>query len=302
MKRILFLFLFLISVHHQSSAQNYKAQFNELIKGNKDSTALKKVLHDWKASKPDDAELYVAFYNYYVLESRVDLIALERTPKGEESLKMIGTDSTNKGEVAYINDGTYYKPEYLNVGFAYIDTGIRKFPSRLDMWFGKVYMFGEIKDYKSFTNELIKVVEYSAKIDNRWTWTDNEPLKDPKNYLLGSLQDYIVQLYNEGDVQANNINKLAGICCKYYPKRVEFLSDYSISFIMRGDFKGALKPLLDAAAIAPEDAIVLNNIAFCYYKNGDKTNAIKYYELAVKFGDDRQKEQANEKLSELRKK
>jgi hypothetical protein len=53
--------------------------------------------------------------------------------------------------------------------------------------------------------------------------------------------------------------------------------------------------------LAPHDFIVLNNIAHVHDNKKDKANAIKYYELTLRHGDDESKEHAKKKLQELRK-
>jgi hypothetical protein len=45
---------------------------------------------------------------------------------------------------------------------------------------------------------------------------------------------------------------------------------------------------------------VLNNIAQGYKLKGDKANAIKYYELTEKYGDERAKEDAKRNIKELK--
>jgi Flp pilus assembly protein TadD len=110
-----------------------------------------------------------------------------------------------------------------------------------------------------------------------------------------------MQLYNAGDSQLNNMKAIAEAVLKYYPDHVENLSNLAITYLIQKDYTNALTPLLKAEKIAPTDYIVLNNIAYCYDTKGDKANAIKYYELTEKYGDERAKQSAKKKLAELKK-
>jgi len=197
--------------------------------------------------------------------------------------------------------GVTYKKSFVDKGFHYIDIGIQKFPDRLDMRFGKVYMLGKIDDYDAFTQEIIKAIDYSQKINMKWTWTDNKLVDDPKTFMLGNIQSYVGQLYNLGDKQLNNMKAIAETILKYYPDHVESLSNLAITYILKKDYDNALKPLLKAEIVAPTDYIVLGNIAYCYNGKGDKENAIKYYILTQKYGDTNAKNMATEKLKELQK-
>ena len=300
MKQIIVTIFLLIGLSLCSFGQNYKAQFIDLSKKN-DTVAQKQLLIIWKAAIPNDPELYVAYYNFFVNKSKTDVVRIDNNPKGDKVFQIMDKDTTKKEPVAYMYGDIYYKPELLKIGYAYIDTGIAKFPKRLDMRFGKVYMLGETKDYDTFTKEIIKTIDYSAVISNKWTWSDNELVKDdPKKFMLSAVQDYFVQLYNTGDdAQTVNMKQIAESVLKYYPDNVENLSNLAGSYMLSGDFNSALPPLLKAEKIAPDDYIVLSNIAHCFLEKKDTTNAIKYYELTVKYGDDRAKAVANKRLVEL---
>ena len=106
----------------------------------KDTIGQEKLLAQWESKKPNDPELYVAYYNFYVQKSMKEIVGLEQKPKGGNSLEL--KDSTGK-IAGYMNDIVVYDDNYLKNGFDYIDKGIRMFPNRLDMRFGKIYMFGQ---------------------------------------------------------------------------------------------------------------------------------------------------------------
>ncbi|HTE00620.1 MAG TPA: hypothetical protein VK668_15110 [Mucilaginibacter sp.] len=294
--KILFLTLILFPCCIQAFSQSFREQFKS---SQNDTAAQSKVLINWNKANPDDPELYVAYYNFYVKKSMREMINLERTQKGEKSFEI--KDPKTGKVVGYMNDGATYDLALVEKGFHYIDIGIEKFPSRLDMRFGKVYILGKIEDYQRFTQEIIKTIDYSQKINLKWTWTDNKPVDDPKKFMLSAEQDYVMQLYNAGDSQLNNMKAIAETVLKYYPDDVKNLSNLAITYLIQKDYSNALTPLLKAEKIAPTDYIVLNNIAYCYDAKGDKGNAIKYYELTEKYGDDRSKESAKKKLAELKK-
>ncbi len=301
MKRKFLTAVLIVAAFFNSPAQNFREQFSSLMKNRKDSLAQQKMLDSWKSANPEDPELYVAYYNYYVIHSKTEMLSLQERPVGKESLSVNSPDS--KAPVAYINEGTFYNREMINKGFAYIDTGITKYPSRLDMRFGKIYMLAEIKDYENLTRETIKTIDYSNTIKNKWTWTNNDSVENPEKFMLGNIQHYVIALYNtEDDALAENIKDISEAVLKYYTGHVESLSNLSLAYMLKKDFDKALAPLLKAEKIAPADYIVLSNIAHCYDVKGDAKNAIKYYELTLKYGDEPAKEFAKEKLDSLRKK
>lgn len=286
----------------QAIGQTFKPQFNDLV-SKKDTLGQKQLLAKWEKSNSNDPELFVAYFNYFVIKSKNEMITLGQNPKGKDVLQVNDQDTSKKEPVAFIYGDTYYNPDLLSKGFGWINKGIEKYPNRLDMRFGKIYMFGKIKDYEAFTKEIIKTIDYSAINENKWTWADGKPVDKPQEFILSSIQEYQNQLYNTGDdALLDNMKRIAEEVLKYYPNHVESLSNLSIVYLLQGQYDKAFEPLLKAEKLSPEDYIVLSNIAQAYKLKGDSTNAIKYYELTLKYGDDQAKKYAQEQIAELKKK
>lgn len=297
-KMILFLFGLLLLMNY-TLGQTLN-QFNDLLNKN-DTIGQLALLEKWEASNVNDPDLYVAYFNYYYKKSRKEVIRMDKNPKGKDALQIL--DTLTKEPVGYMYSDLFYKPKEIGKGLKYINKGIEKFPTRLDMRFGKVYIFGEMRDYDSFTQEIIAAIDYSKVIDNKWMWKENKPLQDPKNYMLRTIQSYQVQLYNTGDDSLlNNMAKIAKEVLKYYPDHVESLSNLSVVYLLQKEYENALEILLRAGKINPKDFIVLSNIAQAYKLKGDTKNAIKYYELTIKYGDDKTKQFAKKQIQDLEKK
>jgi len=285
-----------IGIYFQSIGQTFKEKFNDLL-AKTDTTGQINLLQKWEVKDSNDPELYVAYFNYFVNKSITEVISIDKIQKGKDAFEI--TDSTSK-TVGFLNSNTGFGDKYLNLGFAYIDKGISKFPSRLDMRFGKIYMLGKIKDYNNFTFEIVKAIDYSETIKNQWTWDDNKMVDDPKKFMLSAIQDYSVQLYNTNDdALLDNMKSISETVLKYYPDHVESLSNISIVYLLKKDYDKALVVLLKAEKLAPTDYIVLSNIAQAYKLKGDNKNAIKYYELTLKYGDDQAKGYAKEQIQKL---
>lgn len=301
-KQTLILIFSLILIFNQATGQTLKQQFNELV-SKKDTVGQMEILEKWEKTNNNDPELFVAYFNYYVIKSKNEIITLGQNPKGKDVLQIMNQDTTKKEPVGFIYGDTYYNPDLLSKGFEWINKGIENHPNRLDMRFGKIYMFGQIEDYENFTKEIIKTIDYSATNKNKWTWADSKPLDDPKDFMLSSIQNYQLQLYNtENDDLLDNMKRIAETVLKYYPDHIESLSNLSIVYMLQKQYDKALEPLLKAEKLNPKDYIVLSNIAQAYKLKGDTKNAIKYYELTMKHGDEQAKKYAQGQIDELKKK
>ncbi|OQP47322.1 hypothetical protein A4H97_07405 [Niastella yeongjuensis] len=295
MPKQIVLFL-LVLLAGQSFAQNYKGEFYQLLK-EEDTAAQRQLLQQWQLKNPTDAELYVAYFNYYFQASRQEMVELSDSGNGNASLAL--TDSAGS-QVGFLSDDFDYDSALLQKAFQYIDKGINTYTTRLDMRFGKIYALGQIENYERFTNEIIRAIEMGNKLKSQWTWADNKKLENPERFFLSNIQEYVVQLYDAGDDQIGRMRKIAQTVLRYYPRHVESLSNLAITYGLQGNYDKALESLLRAEKIMPKDAIVLNNIATMYERKGDKSNAIKYFELTAKLGGRETRDAAMEKLKELK--
>lgn len=298
-KQTVILIFGLTLIFYQASAQSFKQQFDDLA-CKLDTVGQLHLLEKWERTDSNDPELFVAYFNYYVTKSKNEIITLGQNPKGNYVLQVMDQDTTNKEPVGFIYSDIHFNPDFLSKAFDWINKGIEKNPNRLDMRFGKIYMFGQIEDYENFTIEITKTIEYSVTNKNNWTWTDSKPLDDPKEIMLSSIQDYQVQLYNtENDDLLDNMKRIAETILKSYPNHIESLSNLAVVFMLQKQYDKALEPLLKAEKLNPKDYIVLSNIAQAYKLKGDRKNAINYYKLTLKYGDEQAKIYAKEQIKEL---
>lgn len=292
------IFLFLILISNVTFGQNNYEQFKKLFKEN-DTIKIKTLLSNWEKTNPDDAELYTSAFNYYFSRSKQEVLSIQKEQTGKESLQL--TDSI--GNVAgFMNSNLSYDSEKLEKAFIYINKGIEKFPNRLDLRFGKCYVLGELGEYEKFTQEIIKTVTYSKIINNEWLWTENVKKENSKSFMLQAIQAYLKQLYDtEDDNLLINMIEIGDVTLKYYPDNIEILSTTSVAYMLTKNYDKAITYLKQAEQLNPKDFIVLNNIAQGYKLKGDNENAIKYYLLTAKYGDEQAKQTSKSEIDKLKK-
>ncbi|WP_026775767.1 tetratricopeptide repeat protein [Polaribacter sp. Hel_I_88] len=290
--------LIAILISQIGSSQDYQSEFQKYCQTN-DTINQLKVLNEWNSANPKDAELYTSYFNYHFLKSKQEILAMSTDQPNGESLVL--KDSLNQ-TAGFLGSKIHFDQTELEKGVNKIDEGIKLYPNRLDMRFGKIFVFGEMSDWKNFTSEIKKTIEYSATNNNNWTWTNNEKYDGGEKEFLLDIQNYQLQLYNTGnDDLLKNMREIANKVLKFYPNHIESLSNLSITYLITGEYDKGIEALLRAEKISPKDYIVLGNIAQGYKLKGDKKKAIEYYEKTVKFGDERAKEYAKQQIIELKK-
>jgi tetratricopeptide (TPR) repeat protein len=297
MKNIILLISLCLASTTLFSQSNFE-KFKKLFADN-DSTKITAFLSSWEKENPNDPELYVAAINYYFKNSQHEILEIGTSKKSNESFML--TDSTGK-QAGYMSSVVNYKLVLFNKSVHYANVGIQKFPNRLDIRFGKCYILQQVEDYENFTKEIITAIEYSQKNNNQWLWSENQKKEDSEAFFTQTIYDYQSQLYNtENDNLLPNIIEIGEAALKYYNSKIEILSITSVAFMLTKNYNKAITYLQQAEKRNPKDFIVLNNIAACYKGNGDKANAIKYYKLTAKYGDEQAKQQAAEQIKALSK-
>ncbi|MBL4643416.1 MAG: tetratricopeptide repeat protein [Flavobacteriaceae bacterium] len=297
MKRILGT-LIAILISQIGFSQDYQSEFQKYCQTN-DTINQLKVLTEWNLANPKDAELYTSYFNYHFMKSKQEILVMSKDEPNGESL--ILKDSLNK-TAGFLESKIHFDQKELEKAISKIDQGITLYPNRLDMRFGKIYVLGEVSDWKNFTSEIQKTIEYSAKNENNWTWTNNEKYDGGEKEFLLDIQNYQLQLYNTGnDDLLKNMREIANTVLEFYPNHIESLSNLSITYLLTGEYDKGIEPLLRAEKINPKDYIVLGNIAQGYKLKGDKKKAIEYYKKTVEYGDDRAIEFAKQQIIELKK-
>jgi len=182
----------------------------------------------------------------------------------------------------------------------YIETGINKFPDRLDMRFGKTYALGLAEKWDDFTKEIIRAIDHSST-NNTWLWSNNEVHEGGNDFMLSVIQDYQLQLYNTGvDSLLMDMREIANSTLSHYPEHVESLSNLALTYTVTKEYEKALEPLLKAEKIAPEDYVIIGNMAHVYLQMDDKKMAIEYYEKLIEHGEENAVQFAKEQIELLK--
>ena len=226
--KVSFFLIFLFGNLLNTNAQEKLQVFYSLIEQN-DTSAVKKHLEEWNSENSEDPELYIAYFNFYFYTSRIVEMQVIDNPEDYPLTQIINTDSAqNEKDAIHAIPKVTYDRDILNKGFSYINSGISNNPDRLDMRFGKVFIFNMIEDFESSKEEIIRIISHSIEINNNWLWANNKKLDNPKESMLGTIQDYIITLTQSSDSNYfYKIEQISETILKHYPNHITSLSNLS---------------------------------------------------------------------------
>lgn len=257
-------------------------------------------LQKWEKKEPGNPEVFIGYFNYFLKKGSKSGISIDKYSK-QKGDQLAITDPKTGETVAYFNDSTVYNFEEVKMALQYLDKGLEFGPNRLDMHFGKLYILGEIMDYKNQSKILIKVLNLSAANKNKWLWDNSKPLPDSKEFMLDSIQDYYQKWFNEQTAESLEAAKVSGLeQIKLYPSHIYGYNNLATVFIIKKQYSEALTYLLKAEKIDSSDLVVINNIANCYKDMNNNAKAKEYYEKMIKSEDKEAAEYAKKQISKLK--
>lgn len=293
-KVVLVMIIFLLST--AVLAHDYKEIYVQLLNEGK-YEELYQHLQKWEEVAADDPELYIAYFNYYYNLSRNEVLKIKKNPPPGEVI--VVNDPETGEEVGYLYFEIQFDEEKVNKALEYLDEGLKRYPNRLDMHFGKIHVLGELSRYEEQKNAIIDVLNISKEIENRWLWHNGEELADAFDFMLENVQGRISKLYND-DNEDDFLLEISWKIIELYPDVVYPYNNIAVVYYSRGNYQEALKYFTLAEEKNPRDTIVINNIAYLSMIMGDNKTALEYYEKLREYGNDEEKERAEQQIEELK--
>lgn len=260
------------------------------------------LLSDWEKATPKDAELYVAYFNYYISQSYSEQMKIETIPptSGKYSGKYF-EGKNEAGENIYLYPSVTYDEALSEKAFEYIDKGISYNPKRLDMYFGKAHFCFIKKDYLKQKDEIEKVFDLNKKNKDKWLWSDNVSIDKVPISFEDSIHEYIVSLLQTKDQTAIECSKeIALLFVKNYPKNPIAYNDAAVSHIYLDDFKSAKKYYKLGYECDKSDLILLTNLAHVCINLGETKEAKEYYTILSKSSDTKYSDFAKQQLESMK--
>ena len=114
--------------------QNEWQQF-KLLSENEDTLGQRILLENWEKHTLNDAELYVAYFNYFVKKSKSEILVIGQDLKQNAYmvLEMENQDSSKQNRAEYMYKQVSYDDLYTQKAIEWIDKGIERFPNRPNM-------------------------------------------------------------------------------------------------------------------------------------------------------------------------
>ena len=298
-KSIVLFFILLVSFRIFA---DYKSEYDNLLSA-RNVKGIAALLPKWEKAEPKNPELYIAYFNYYLLKGQRSTQSLDTYKKDNTNSLALVDQKTNK-IAGYLNNNIWYEKEDVDKALSYLEKGLKFGKNRLDMYFGRIHILGEIGEYEKQSQKIIEVLKLGKEINHKWLWSMNEviPASESERIFLVSINEYYKALLQKSEPKTFlAAEKACADQLKLYPKDVEVHNYLALAYIGQGKIQEALNVLLKADKLAKEDYTILFNMASCYETLKQYDKAKECY-LRIKKNPNKQvQDMADQKLSELKK-
>lgn len=170
-------------------------------------------------------------------------------------------DTVTGGPAGYMYQG-YFITDSAQVDSAVMTLyeGIRKFPNRLDLYFGlaTTYLYIDQPDMMIYIVE--EAMKQSKKNKGIWLWTGDEQVPDTIDYMFERVQEDFARFWEAEDLE--RCERVSQMAVKYYPTRAEYWNNMGAVAMWKNDKKKALKYFQKALKLNPNDELIKANIEY----------------------------------------
>ncbi len=278
--RFIPLILMLAIAVSPAGATDFQKRFDEAAKS-KNDVQVEQAVAAWTAAEPQNPQAYVAAANYYFAKARRVLI--QATPKPPEKGDYALRDRRSGKIVGSVGPTVSADPVAASRAADMLQEATRKFPERLDIWFGLAYMYREFRNFDKLYATLEGAIKYCAAHPTGLKWKNGGPLpKDPANFMPEYAQAHIKYFFGNNNPEDEKRGfRLAKLLAETYPNHPYPVNVIGVYYATKKDWAQAATYLERAHELAPRDAIIMFNLGRIYTDMHDNAKARAYYEKVI---------------------
>ncbi|MGH1384601.1 tetratricopeptide repeat protein [Kordia sp.] len=273
-------------------AQNYNEQFTEICEKGKISES-KDFLENWEKAEPNNPEMFVALFNYYLVQSKAKF-------DGPKFLggTIIATDNDSIS-VSEVLKSVNKSDSLFILSQKYLSKGISINKDRLDMYIGRSTTLLEKAINTEFITSVKSIVKRNSVNSGKWLWSNNEPIKKTEDEFVGMIQSYINAMFQASNPDISEVLNISKLALETYPTNYILLSNIGVCMLELGKYQEAIPFFEKGLKSNPKDMILRLNLADAYVQLKQISKAKEYYNYVIENGDERFSGYAKDILKEI---
>jgi tetratricopeptide (TPR) repeat protein len=268
----------------------------------RDVAGVEQAIATWKTNGGDaDPEFWVAAANAWSDLAQQSAVSITTGGSKDRGLDIVD-DKTGKVVGSISDEPAKIDPERIKKAISFLDEATRRFPQRLDIFVGRAHLHREAGNLAGELSALESLVKDTRPNAGGFEIGRGKPLTDSiDDYRVDKLTAYAREHFEKRtarDIKATE--EIARLLIRLFPKRAHGYNLLAAAASTRGDWRQVRRQLEAALAVAPDDVLVVANLAECMEKLGDKTAAVAQYRRVLQLTRDKDLiDRARQRLSAL---
>lgn len=245
----------------QENAADIKAEYERQVRYvGLAGVGVETIINRWEAAAPEDPEVHVARFNYWLSKSAAESVVITRPQKRYLGNDPVMTLKDSLGRDVYYFEDVNYDDEAFGEALKAIDRAIELNPQEISYRFGKIT---SIMDYEKESPDMT-AAELSLLIDDYqaggegWTYAGETLTQE---LFCQGISEYCYRFFRTASPASYEyFLEISEKMNKLYPDEVVFIDNIGSYWQVNGDSRKALRYYRKALKIAPEDYAANNNI------------------------------------------
>ncbi|MDE5554782.1 MAG: tetratricopeptide repeat protein [Muribaculaceae bacterium] len=237
----------------------------------KDKNRIDSILAQWEDSAPDDSDLLIAKFNRLMMDIYKPVITKSKN-------KDVDNDSSYLITIDHVLDNNKIAEAYLIINKAIEDN-----PDQFKLRQKKIFTDYKMNFYGEFIKDFDHAFKQQLKNNGKWIVDDSYYPDLPRDEVLTSLAvGYLNDIIDKDNVDVDLAEQLLDTGLNYFPNEFRLLNIYGIIAInYRDDPESAIAYYNKALTIAPDDVLIMLNMAQAKLKIGDGNGAIELADKVI---------------------
>lgn len=250
-----------LSLAAQENAADIKAEYERQVRYvGLAGVGVETIINRWEAAAPEDPEVHVARFNYWLTKSAAASSVITRPQKRYLGNDPVMTLKDSLGRDVYYFEDVNYDDEAFGEALKAIDKAIELDPQEISYRFGKIT---SIMDYEKESPDMTAAEIFSLIDDYQaggegWTYAGETLTQE---LFCQGISEYCYRFFRTASPASYEyFLEISEKMNKLYPDEVVFIDNIGSYWQVNGDSRKALRYYRKALKIDPEDFAANNNI------------------------------------------
>ena len=289
------------SLSAQTTSAEFKSRYENQVKRlGYDGIGVETLLNRWESAFPEDVDMLVGKFNYYLLKSESSELKARSQERFMGTKPVLVLKDSLGNDVNYFQE-SFYEDSLFAMSSQAIDKAIKLYPDRLDLRFCKItaLMAYEKESPDMATSAISGLIDYDGASHPAWKFGDEAAEED---LFRTGIQEYCATLYSTGSpVAYESFRSLSEKMLKYHPDDAVFTTNLgTYYFVAKKDNKTALKYYNKVLKKEPDNYTAIKNSVLMARRDKNVKLEKKYLPMLVKYSpDETEKISASARLEAL---